>query len=552
MMRSNMLMGFDIIISELKTNVLIVGGGVGGCAAAMAVASMGYNVILTEETDWLGGQLTSQAVPPDDHPWIEEYGGTLRYRRFRKNVRDYYQKHYPFTSQAQADPKLNPGLGGVSKLCCEPRVALAAIEQMLAPYRSIGRLKVLLQYKVVCAETVGDFVQSVVLKNLVTGQQVTIEASYILDATELGDLLPLANVEYVTGAESQEDTGEPHAVNGPSQPDNVQALTWCFPIAYDPTDGVDYTINKPEQYNYWRDYIPEITPPWPSKLLSWNGVHPITLKSRSYGFMPDESEPEKFSLWLYRRIVCRSHYMPEFMPHEVTLVNWPQNDYMNGNIIDKPEEKVAQYLKEARQLSLSLFYWMQTEAPRPDGNCGYPGLYLRPDIVGTDDGLAKFPYIRESRRIKALFTVTENHIGTKARASACPNGDIHAEVFHDSVGVGSYRIDLHPSTGGNNYIDIASLPYQIPLGALIPQRIENLLPACKNLGTTHITSGTYRMHPVEWNIGESAGLLAVFCLQKDVRPREVLGKSKLLADFQKLLVNQGLELAWPKLHSTRK
>src|SRR5206468_9538617 len=66
-------------------------------------------------------------------------------------------------------------------------------------------------------------------------------------------------------------------------------------------------------------------------------------------------------------------------------------------------------------------------------------------------------------------------------------------------------IYLHPSSGGDNYIDVSSLPFQIPLGSLIPKRVENLLPACKNLGTTHITNGCYRLHPVEWNIGESAG-----------------------------------------------
>ena len=55
---------------------------------------------------------------------------------------------------------------------------------------------------------------------------------------------------------------------------------------------------------------------------------------------------------------------------------------------------------------------------------------------------------------------------------------------------------LHPSTGGDNYIDISSLPFQIPLGALIPERVTNLLPACKNLGVTHITNGCYRLHPV--------------------------------------------------------
>src|SRR2546423_4872245 len=82
--------------------------------------------------------------------------------------------------------------------------------------------------------------------------------------------------------------------------------------------------------------------------------------------------------------------------------------------------------------------------------------------------------------------------------------DLTAEPFADSVGVGSYRIDLHPSSGGDNYIDISSLPFQIPLGALICRRMDNLIPAAKNIGVTHITNGCYRLHPVEWNIGESA------------------------------------------------
>ena len=92
-----------------------------------------------------------------------------------------------------------------------------------------------------------------------------------------------------------------------------------------------------------------------------------------------------------------------------------------------------------------------------------------------------------------------------------------SEPFPDSVGVGSYRIDLHPSTGGDNYIDISSLPFQIPLGSLIPRRVENLLPACKNLGTTHITNGCYRLHPVEWGIGEAAGASRPFALNTERR-----------------------------------
>ena len=84
----------------------------------------------------------------------------------------------------------------------------------------------------------------------------------------------------------------------------------------------------------------------------------------------------------------------------------------------------------------------------------------------------------------------EQHVGTEMRTKKNASGEVFAELFPDSVGIGSYRIDLHPSAGGTNYIDeSSSLPFQIPLGALIPKRLDNLLPACKNIGTTHITNG---------------------------------------------------------------
>src|SRR5436305_476854 len=86
---------------ELRADIVIVGGGCGGCAAALAAARAGQQVILTEETDWIGGQLTQQAVPPDEHPWIEMFGATRSYRRFRNGVRAYYRRHYPLSLEAR-------------------------------------------------------------------------------------------------------------------------------------------------------------------------------------------------------------------------------------------------------------------------------------------------------------------------------------------------------------------------------------------------------------------------------------------------------------------
>ncbi|GIW89155.1 MAG: FAD-dependent oxidoreductase [Isosphaeraceae bacterium] len=529
---------------ELSCDVAIVGGGLGGCAAALAALRAGRSVVLTEPTDWIGGQLTSQAVPPDEHPWIEQFGCNASYRRLRNAIRAYYRDHYPLTASAHRNLHLNPGNGNVSRLCHEPKVALAVLTAMLAPYASAGRLLVLHECDPVGAELDGDRIRSVAVRCRRSGDERSLVASYFLDATELGELLPLVGAEFVMGAESRAETQEPHAP-ATAQPLNQQAFTVCFAVEHRP--GEDHTIDRPAAYPFWRDYVPRLVPPWPDKLLSWETTQPITREPVNLGFDPSGAGK---GFWVYRRIQDPRNFVPGSYGGSdgVTLVNWPQNDYWLGPLVGVSAEEAERHIERARQLSLSLLYWMQTEAPRPDGGTGWPGLRLRGDLVGeTPDGLAKAPYVRESRRIRAELTIVEDHVGTEARRRRTGREEVEAERFEDSVGVGSYRIDLHPSTGGDNYIDISSLPFQIPLGALIPVRLENLLPACKNIGTTHITNGCYRLHPVEWAIGEAAGALAAFCLERRTIPRAVRNQPKQRTEFQAALRAQGVELDWPRL-----
>ena len=516
---------------ELDCDVAVIGGSVGGFAATLAALRNGMRVVLTEETDWIGGQLTSQAVPPDEHPWIEQFGATRSYREYRTAVRDYYRHHYPLTAQARARLDLNPGNGSVSRLTHEPRVSVAVMEALLAPFRSSGQLTVFLEHVPESATTQGDRVTSVMVRDLKSRAARTITARYFLDATELGDLLPLAKVEHVTGAESQSQTGEMHA-RDTAQPSNSQSFTFCF--AMDMVEGEDHTIERPKEYSFWRDYVPKLTPPWTGPLLSWTYADPKTLALRTAFFDPNPSQPRPgLNLWLYRRIADRANFTPGAYGSDITLVNWPQNDFWLGDLITSTSQQKQQFLNRAKELSLSFLYWMQTDAPRDDGGHGWKGLRLRKDVVGTEDGMAKAPYIRESRRIQAEFTILEQHVGTDMRKKATGKSaeDVVAETFADSVGIGCYRIDLHPAAGGVNYVDVSSLPFQIPLGALLPKRVENLLPACKNLGTTHITNGCYRLHPVEWNIGEAAGALAAWAVRTSQSPRAIRGNKKLLTDF---------------------
>jgi hypothetical protein len=531
--------------AERQADVVVIGGGLGGCAAALAAARAGRRVILTEETDWIGGQLTQQAVPPDEHPWIESFGCTRLYRQLREGIRAYYHEHYPLSESALRQPHLNPGNGSVSRLCHEPRVALAVLNEMLASYVSGRRVVILRRHKLASADVEGDRIRAVTVRDLEANRDVTLAAPYFIDATELGDLLPLSKTEFITGAESQDMTGEPHAPTE-AQPDNQQAFTCCFAMDY--LDGEDHTIERPAEYEFWSKYVPEMKPPWSGPLLAWAMSNPKTLEYRPLSFDP-AGPGAGVNLFRYRRIADRSNFATGTYRGDITLVNWPQNDYWLGNLIGVSEGEAARHLARAKQLSLSLLYWMQTEAPRTDGGTGWKGLRLREDLVGTADGLAKYPYIRESRRIKAEFTVTELHVGAEARMheTGKPLTEVTAEAFADSVGVGSYRIDLHPSSGGDNYIDIGSLPFQIPLAALLPQRVENLLPASKNLGVTHITNGCYRLHPVEWNIGEAAGALAAFAIAQREPPRQIRKNARLLEAFQRQLQADGVEIAWPRV-----
>ncbi|MGV3560604.1 FAD-dependent oxidoreductase [Larkinella arboricola] len=536
--------------NEFSADVVIAGGGLGGCAAALAALRSGLRVILTEETDWIGGQISQQGVPPDEHQWIETHGATRLYRTYRTAVREYYIRNYPLTDEARNRQYLNPGDGAVSRLCHEPRVAVAVLQDMLGPYQSSQQLTVLLEHKVISADTTGDRVRALKAVSLRSGKEIVLTAPYFVDATELGDLLPLTKTEFVTGTESKKETGELHAPDQ-ADPNNQQSFTMCFAMDYVPTlrnKPVQHLIEKPKEYDFWRNLIPKLTPAWSGKLLDLSYSNPSTLEPKKLGFHPEGiATGSMLNLWNYRRLISKNNFKPGTFLSDITVVNWPQNDYMLGNLVGVSEKEFKKHVERAKQLSLSLFYWLQTEAPRPDGGQGWPGLRLRPDIMGTEDGMAKYPYVRESRRIKAVFTVLEEHVGAANRAmiTGQQSGNKAAD-FYDSVGTGYYHIDLHPSSGGNNYIDFASLPFQIPLGALLPKRMENLLPANKNIGTTHITNGCYRLHPVEWSIGEAVGQLVAFALEKNVIPRAVREKKPLLEEFQNLVRKHGIETQWPK------
>jgi FAD dependent oxidoreductase len=530
---------------ELRADVAIIGGGFGGVSAALAALEAGHRVVLTEPTRWLGGQLTSQLVPTDEHLFIEHGGANRSYRALRDGMRDFYRTHFPLTPAAHADPNLNPGAAWVSPISVDPRVAVTLIDAWLMPYVSSGRLVVLRETSPVRVETVGDHVTGVRVESA-DGRSYDIEAPFVLDATELGDVLELGGIEFVSGRESKQMTGEPGAADT-ADPTDMQSVTWCFAMEH--LAGEDHTIDRPAEYDFFRQWRP---PQVDGKFMLGfeDAMGPDGRPTKRWKMTPNPDD-DPFSvdldhrnigpdhdLWTYRRIAARRQFRDGFYASDITVVNWSMNDYVGGPLFGVPD--AAQHWRRAKALSASLLYWLQTEAPRPDGGTGWPGLRLRADVAGTEDGFAMHPYIRESRRILARRTIVEQDVSLAIR------GDRGAEQYPDTVGVGHYFwIDRHATTVTGRSKGGRPQPFQIPLGALVPRRVRNLLPTCKNIGTTQITNGCYRLHPVEWSIGEAAGALASFCLDRKTEPHAVHENTDLLADFQDVLRRRGVQLHWP-------
>lgn len=517
---------------DRECDVLVVGGGLGGVAAALAAARLGCRVCLTEENRWLGGQCTSQGVSAlDEHQYIERCGGTASYYEFRNRVRAHYRDSYRLAAGAAAAPYLNPGVGWVSRLCFEPRAGLGALLQMLLPHVQAGRLEIFYGARVCGAQVQGDRIRSVELAQPEYDRRLRFHPVFVLDATELGDVLPLLGVPYATGAESREETGEPHAREVGPAPQLVQSFTFPFVVDFRP--GEDHTIPRPPGYERNRNGQPYT-------LTLRYGDRDLTYKL----FEPVADLPGPF--WTYRRILAADNFAPGQVEGDLAMTNWPGNDYRCGNLIDQPAEEQVRILQEAKDLSLGFLYWLQTEVPRDDGQGrGYPELRLRRDVLGTHDGLSQHPYIRESRRLQALRTVREQDVSARYQAGA------RAAHFPDSAGLGLYPIDIHGVAGDldTNHIPgegscSATRPFQIPLGALVSRHLANLLAACKNLGVTHLTNGCYRLHPVEWNIGEAAGTLAAFCLGQQQPPARVVEEPGLRRAVQQQLLRAGVPLYW--------
>ncbi|MCJ2543556.1 FAD-dependent oxidoreductase [Thermostichus vulcanus] len=561
--------------TSVTCEIFIAGGGLGGVAAAYDALQLGRQVCMTEITDWIGGQVSAQGVSAlDERPLQRENDIFPRgYSEFRQRVRAEYG----------GDP--NPGKCWVSVLCFSPQVGHRVIRQMLEPYLQSGQLQLFTETVVKDLELRNNQIRSVqAIRNIPKHAGVEPEqrgdlSSYLLDfyrleptedwdkeilrfvppvgrqsqtlpwvvidATETGELLPLARVPYRLGTDGEsrwEPSSKPYV-----DPYCTQGFTYTFVMERLPLPQLPV---RPEFYD-----------------------DPLHGPYYSY-------EHPRFSfplIFTYRRILGQ---VPGFGEEAIRVGDQSMQNWTWGNDwrITGPEKNLIltdaqlqasgqldpggwmgglrpEALLRGEQHAKGFFYWLvagttdfllQQEDPtfQKDYYLRYGYLEGADSPMGSASGLSKYPYIRESRRIigrpsKAYpqgFTIYESDITT--RESDLNRG--RPFIFYDSVGIGQYPIDFHDCLlpdfslppSNNKDSQAPTYPYQIPLRALIPQRVDNLLAGNKNIATSRIASGSYRVHPVEWAIGTAAGHTAHFALERDLIPAEIVQEP--LLDLQLL------------------
>ncbi|MGB3495674.1 MAG: FAD-dependent oxidoreductase [Elainellaceae cyanobacterium] len=538
----------------LSVPVLIAGGSTAAYSAALAALRAGVPVCWVLPQKVIGGQFTAQALSASDDGRLfttpatadTVAGETFCVSISQKRFRDRQRQLQPVKGQVID----NPGGGWVGPLCTTPPVAATALNEAIAPYLN-GRLLTLIPLsdpiEVLFEEPPGERRRLVGVRfgDRQTGHSFTVKASIVIEATDLGDLLELGTIESRVGQEARSETGEDRLPEV-AHPECQQAITFDVILERTPT-AKTFDIGKPPKYKEVHWLQPE----------DFNSIHWTGGGRQQWQFFDD------FGIFRYRRLVrvqagAGGPHAPinkRVNIGDVTVLNWGihkhpyteaqylGNDYVFGVLVGVSREERQRQIQQARDRTQAYVYYLQTH--------GFPNLKPRGDLTWTKDGIALEPYIREARRGIALITVIHNHI---AQSFFLPTA-ARAHVFTDTVGVGQYHyLDIHPNQDvppgqPSNHVDLPgddhnALPFTIPLGALIPQNTDGLILSAKSIGTTHITNAVYRMHPVEWAIGEAGGLLAAFALEKGVNLRDVALQKPLLRQFQGRLTSQGIPLFW--------
>ena len=451
------MMCVSLMTRAHDANVLVVGGGASGVAAALQCARIGVPVTLIESTTWLGGMLTAAGVSAVDGNYRLPAG-------LWGEFRDALVSHYGSLDALKT--------GWVSQVMFEPHVGDSIFKAWVAvePLLTVHYLS---QLNTLERDDQGQW------HAVVSTPQGVLELSpaVVIDATELGDVAHMAGVPYDVGMDSSSDTGEDMAPEQASP--IIQDMTY---VAILQDMGRDATILCPEDYDPARYHC---------SVLS-----------------DDCTSPRNDSrMWPADKMITYGR-----LPGGKYMINWPieGNDYYY-NVVDATPAQREQACRQAKLVSLGFVYYIQTAL-------GYNHLGLAPNEYPTSDHLPWYPYYRESRRIHGLVRFTAQHITAPydqehpLYRTTIAVGDYPIDQHHDRYMGDEPLPDLH-------FHPVPS--YGLPLGTLLPQQVPGLIVAEKSISVSNVVNGTTRLQPVVMQIGTAAGILAAQAVKRGCTPDQV-------------------------------
>lgn len=449
----------------ISTDLLVIGGGASGTAAGIQAARMDIDAVIVEESQWLGGMLTSAGVSCIDGNRNMPSGFFGEFRDSLANIYGGDDKMY---------------VNWVSAYSFEPSVANALLQRLAA--RESDHLKLMFDTRLVSIEKADDGWNAVVADS--KGKETKIHAKVLLDGTEFGDVAKSVGVGYDLGMENGKLTGEDIA---PDSAYNIVQDMTMVAILKDYGDSVDMTIPMPEGYNR-EEFIHTCVSP----------LAPEPVPGRP-AFTQEE-------MMTYGKLQNGKY-----------MINWPLfgNDYY-ANIVDMTREERDSVLALAKNHTLQYIYFLQTEF-------GYKNLGLADDEFPTADKMPYIPYVRESRRIHGLVRFMVNDINTPfdrpqpLYRTGIAVGDYPVDHHHSSYNGPQDLPNLywHPIPS-----------WCLPMGVLLPKDVDDMIVAEKSISVSNIANGTTRLQPITTQIGQVAGVIAALAVKegknvKDVDVREV-------------------------------
>ena len=461
--------------SNSNFDIIIVGGGTSGIASAIQSSRLGSKTLLIEESNWLGGMMTSAGVSAMDGNYKMPSG-------FLKEFRDSLVSHYGHLDSLKT--------GWVSNLMFEPSIGNRILKDIAGSEKNLTILYGTTIDKV-------DKDKKFTLKT--KENSVTYKSKILIDATELGDLIPKLNLPYFIGMDSSKRFKEDIAPEFSN--DIVQDLTYVMILK---DFGKPMTINQPKNYNK-NEFI--------------------------CSYDSGECNEQDKKLWSKEKLISYGQ-----LPNKKYMINWPinGNDFYVNSIEMNDEQRFINYEK-AKEKSLRFLYFIQTEM-------GFSNLSLDYDQYPSKDGLPLIPYHRESRRSIGKVTLTLNDIKSPYTQQN--------SLYRTGIAVGDYPVDHHHGAYSNYSnlpkLDFYPVPsYSVPIGSLVPENIDNFIVIEKSISVSNLVNGTSRLQPVVMQIGQASGVLASLAILK----KKNINQIKIREVQSEILKNSGYILPYVDVDS---